>query len=73
MEDYSMKIGLLIAAASAALLSSVVSSAAYENAPGVSANGRRINIALDEAYSPAKAVEQTRRLVESDEVAFIFG
>jgi branched-chain amino acid transport system substrate-binding protein len=48
-----------------------VSSAAYENAPGVSANGRRINlIALDDAYSPPKAVEQTRRLVE---VAFIFG
>jgi ABC-type branched-subunit amino acid transport system substrate-binding protein len=112
MEGYSMKIGLLIAAASAALLSSVVSSAAYENAPGVSANeikigatfpfsgpgsalaaagkgfiayvnflndkggidGRRINlIALDDAYSPPKAVEQTRRLIESDEVAFIFG
>ncbi len=36
-------------------------------------NGRKINlIALDDAYSPPKTVEQTRRLVESDEVAFIF-
>jgi ABC-type branched-subunit amino acid transport system substrate-binding protein len=107
-----MKIGLLIAAASAAFLSSAVSSSAYENAPGVSAteikigttfpfsgpgsalaaagkgiiayinflndkggiDGRKINlIALDDAYSPPKAVDQTRRLVEGDEVAFIFG
>lgn len=37
-------------------------------------NGRKINlITLDDAYSPPKAVEHTRRLVESDEVAFIFG
>ena len=37
-------------------------------------NGRKINyIALDDAYSPPKAVEHIRRLVESDEVAFIFG
>jgi ABC-type branched-subunit amino acid transport system substrate-binding protein len=36
-------------------------------------NGRKINyIALDDAYSPPKAVEHIRRLVESDEVAFIF-
>ncbi len=36
--------------------------------------GRRINyIALDDAYSPPKAVEHARRLVESDEVAFMFG
>jgi ABC-type branched-subunit amino acid transport system substrate-binding protein len=36
-------------------------------------NGRKINlIALDDAYSPPKAVEQTRKLVESDEVAFMF-
>jgi len=35
--------------------------------------GRKINlISLDDAYSPPKTVEQTRRLVESDEVAFIF-
>jgi len=37
-------------------------------------NGRKINlITLDDAYSPPKAVEHTRRLVENDEVAFIFG
>jgi branched-chain amino acid transport system substrate-binding protein len=36
-------------------------------------NGRKINyIALDDAYSPPKAVEHVRRLVESDEVAFLF-
>lgn len=36
-------------------------------------NGRKINfITLDDAYSPPKAVEQTRRLVENEEVAFIF-
>jgi branched-chain amino acid transport system substrate-binding protein len=35
--------------------------------------GRKINyIALDDAYSPSKAVEQIRRLVESDEIAFLF-
>lgn len=34
--------------------------------------GRKISfISLDDAYSPPKTVEQTRRLVESDEVAFI--
>lgn len=37
-------------------------------------NGRKINyIALDDAYSPPKTVEHVRRLVESDEVAFLFG
>ncbi|WP_433993728.1 ABC transporter substrate-binding protein [Rhodopseudomonas palustris] len=36
-------------------------------------NGRRIEfISYDDAYSPAKAVEQTRRLVESDEVLLVF-
>jgi branched-chain amino acid transport system substrate-binding protein len=36
--------------------------------------GRKINyIALDDSYSPPKAVEHVRRLVESDEVAFMFG
>ncbi|MCP3446051.1 ABC transporter substrate-binding protein [Bradyrhizobium sp. CCGUVB14] len=35
-------------------------------------NGRKIKfISLDDAYSPAKAVEQTRRLVESDDVSFM--
>ncbi|MBR1211991.1 ABC transporter substrate-binding protein [Bradyrhizobium sp. JYMT SZCCT0180] len=37
-------------------------------------NGRKINlISLDDAYSPPKTVEQTRRLVEQDGVAVIFG
>ena len=36
-------------------------------------NHRKINfISLDDAYSPPKSVEQTRKLVESDEVAFMF-
>jgi branched-chain amino acid transport system substrate-binding protein len=36
-------------------------------------NDRKINyIAMDDAYSPPKAVEHVRKLVESDEVAFIF-
>ena len=36
-------------------------------------NGRKINyISYDDAYSPAKAVEQTRKLVESDEVLAMF-
>jgi branched-chain amino acid transport system substrate-binding protein len=37
-------------------------------------NGRTIEyIALDDAYSPPKAVEHVRKLVEGDEVSFIFG
>ena len=36
-------------------------------------NGRRIEfISYDDGYSPPKTVEQTRKLVESDEVLFIF-
>ena len=36
-------------------------------------NGRKINfITYDDAYSPPKAVEQTRKLVESDEVLLVF-
>jgi branched-chain amino acid transport system substrate-binding protein len=37
-------------------------------------NGRKINlISIDDGYSPPKTVEQTRRLVEQEQVAFIFG
>ena len=37
-------------------------------------NGRKINfISLDDGYNPTKAVEQTRRLVEQDDVAVMFG
>src|ERR1700758_2050407 len=36
-------------------------------------NGRKINfISYDDAYSPPKAVEQARKLVESDEVLVVF-
>ncbi|MBN9009920.1 MAG: ABC transporter substrate-binding protein, partial [Rhizobiales bacterium] len=35
--------------------------------------GRQINfISLDDAYSPPKTVEQVRRLIEEDKVAFLF-
>ena len=36
-------------------------------------NGRKINfISVDDGYSPPKTVEMTRRLVEQDNVAFVF-
>jgi ABC-type branched-subunit amino acid transport system substrate-binding protein len=36
-------------------------------------NGRKINfISYDDGYSPPKTVEQTRKLIESDEVLFVF-
>src|SRR5690242_1844922 len=36
-------------------------------------NGRKVNyIAMDDAYSPPKSVEHVRKLVDSDEVSFIF-
>ena len=36
-------------------------------------NGRKLNlISLDDGYSPAKTVEQTRRLIEQEGVAFTF-
>jgi len=35
--------------------------------------GRRINyLILDDGFNPAKTLEQTRRLIEEDEVAFLF-
>ena len=37
-------------------------------------NGRKIRlISLDDGYSPPKAVEQTRKLVEQEDVLLIFG
>jgi len=37
-------------------------------------NGRKINfISIDDGYSPPRAVENTRKLVEQDEVALMFG
>lgn len=36
-------------------------------------NGRKVNfISLDDGYNPAKTVEQTRKLVEEDEVLLVF-
>ncbi|MGQ0681644.1 ABC transporter substrate-binding protein, partial [Bradyrhizobium sp.] len=36
-------------------------------------NGRKVKfITLDDAYSPPKTVEQTRKLVEQEEVHFMF-
>ena len=36
-------------------------------------NGRKINlISLDDGYSPPRTVEQTRKLVEEEQVLFIF-
>src|ERR1700686_1444106 len=36
-------------------------------------NGRKINfVSYDDGYSPPKAVEQARKLVESDEVLVVF-
>ena len=36
-------------------------------------NGRKVNfVSYDDAYSPPKAVEQVRKLVEGDEVLFTF-
>jgi branched-chain amino acid transport system substrate-binding protein len=37
-------------------------------------NGRRISLlSLDDGYSPPRTIEQTRKLVESDEVLLLFG
>jgi branched-chain amino acid transport system substrate-binding protein len=59
-------VGIPTAAATQALLRKV------NEAGGI--NGRKINlISLDDAFSPPKTVEQTRRLVESDEVLAIVG
>lgn len=36
-------------------------------------NGRKINlISLDDGFDPPKTVEQTRRLIEQDQVLLIF-
>lgn len=36
-------------------------------------NGRKLNfVSVDDGYSPPKTIEQTRRLVEQEQVAFVF-
>src|SRR5437879_10984334 len=75
--DTGIKIGNIMTYSGPASAYGVIGSteAAYFkkiNAEG-GINGRKINfISYDDAYSPPKTVEQARKLVESDEVLFIF-
>jgi branched-chain amino acid transport system substrate-binding protein len=75
--DTEIKIGNIMPYSGPASAYSVIgkTEAAYfkkiNDAGGI--NGRKINfISYDDAYSPPKAVEQARKLVESDEVLLIF-
>ncbi len=75
--DTEIRIGQTMAYSGAASAYSVIarSEAAYfrmiNDKGGI--NGRKINfISVDDAYSPPKTFEQTRRLVEQDKVAVIF-
>ena len=76
--DTEIKIGNIMPYSGPASAYSVIgrTEAAYFrkiNAEG-GINGRKINfISYDDGYSPPKAVEQARKLVESDEVLLIFG
>lgn len=76
--DTEIKIGNTMAysgPASAFGLAGMVETAYFEmiNAKG-GVNGRKIRlISLDDAYSPGKAVEQTRKLVESEQVLAVIG
>jgi branched-chain amino acid transport system substrate-binding protein len=75
--DTEIKIGNIIPYSGPASAYGVIgkTEAAYfamVNAQG-GINGRKINfISYDDAYSPPKAVEQVRKLVESDEVLVVF-
>src|SRR5258706_3033346 len=75
--DSEIKIGNIMPYSGAASAYGVIgkTEAAYfkkiNDAGGI--NGRKINfISYDDGYSPPKTVEQARKLVESDEVLFIF-
>ena len=75
--DTEIKIGQTIAYSGPASAYGVIgrTEAAYFKMinDGGGINGRKINfISLDDAYSPPKAVEQIRRLVEQEQVAFVF-
>ena len=60
------------ASALGAVGKSLIAYVNYINEQG-GVNGRKINlIAMDDSYSPPKAVEHARKLVESDEVSFMF-
>ena len=79
VSDTEIKVGQTIAYSGPASAYSLLgkTEAAYfkwlnETKGGI--NGRKITfISRDDAYSPPKAVENVRSLVESDEVALIFG
>jgi branched-chain amino acid transport system substrate-binding protein len=75
--DTEIKIGNIMPYSGPASSYSVIgkTEAAYFNKINAEGgiNGRKINfISYDDAYSPPKTVEQARKLVESDEVLFIF-
>jgi branched-chain amino acid transport system substrate-binding protein len=75
--DTEIKIGNIMPYSGPASSYSVIgkTEAAYFNKINAEGgiNGRKINfISYDDGYSPPKTVEQARKLVESDEVLFIF-
>ena len=75
--DTEIKIGNIMPYSGPASAYSVIgkTEAAYFNKINAEGgiNGRKINfISYDDGYSPPKAVEQARKLVESDEVLLIF-
>jgi ABC-type branched-subunit amino acid transport system substrate-binding protein len=74
--DTEIKIGNITSTAASAYGTTGKTEAAYFreiNCEG-GINGRKINfISYDDGYSPLKAVERARRLVESEEVFLIFG
>jgi branched-chain amino acid transport system substrate-binding protein len=75
--DTEIKIGNIMPYSGAASAYGVIgkTEAAYFNKINTEGgiNGRKISfISYDDAYSPPKTVEQARKLVESDEVLFVF-
>src|SRR3979409_2662240 len=75
--DTEIKIGNIMQYSGPASAYGVIgkAQAAYFNkiTAGVGSNGGKINfISYDDGFSPPKAVEQARKLVESDEVLLIF-
>ena len=75
--DTEIKIGNIMAYSGPASAYGVIgkTEAAYFNKINAEGgiNGRKVKfISYDDAYSPPKTVEQARKLVESDEVLFIF-
>jgi branched-chain amino acid transport system substrate-binding protein len=75
--DTEIKIGNIIPYSGPASAYGVIgkTEAAYFNKINAEGgiNGRKINfVSYDDAYSPPKAVEQVRKLVESDEVLVVF-